>query len=217
MGPPWVIHLEHKMSRKAPFLNPDPLTHWNGSENIALVKINDEGSTALLDSGSTLEFVKAHSLDVGYLSNLVDGTLKINGFEGLFSWPLVYVIIRVQVEGVKGYNEDKVALVVWDLTAFGSRFLVNLGTPIINQIMNIIKESEIEELSVSLNGSRISHLLAGCQAELSLKNDTTTSQVPDPTDLNEAVKMMKWEEIEAFCLRLCMVTQRLCCWVTACM
>ena len=64
---------------------PDPVTHWSGSENMAQVKINDESSWALLDSGSTInavtpEFVKAHSLDVGPLSDLVDSTLKINGF-----------------------------------------------------------------------------------------------------------------------------------------
>ena len=58
-------------------------------ENIAWAKINDEGSWALLDSGSTInavtpEFVKVHSLDMSPLSNLVDGTLKINGFGGLF-------------------------------------------------------------------------------------------------------------------------------------
>ena len=41
-------------------------------------------------------------------------------------------------------------------------------------------------------------LLAGCQAELSLKNDTNASQTPGQTDLNEVVKTMKWEEIEAF-------------------
>ena len=90
-----------------------------------------------MDSGSTInvvtpEFVKAHSLDVGPLSDLVDGTLKINGFGGLFSWPLAYVIIKVQVEGVKGYNEDQVALVILDLTTFGSRALVTLGTPIMS-------------------------------------------------------------------------------------
>ena len=72
---------------------------------------------------------------------------------------------------MKGYYEDQVALVILDLTTFGSRVMVTLGTPTINQIMNIIKESEIDELSVSLNGLRISHLLAGHQAELSLKND----------------------------------------------
>ena len=52
------------------------------------VKINDEGSWALLDSGSTtnmvtLQFIKAHPLDVGSLNNL-----KINGFGGLFPSPL---------------------------------------------------------------------------------------------------------------------------------
>ena len=126
-----------KMSWDAPFLKQDPLMCWSGPENIAQVKIDDEGSWGLLDSGSsinavTLEFIKAHSLDVGPLSNLVDITLKINGFGGLFSHPLGYVIIRVQVEGVKGYNEDQIALVILDLTAFGSKVLVILGTPTIN-------------------------------------------------------------------------------------
>ena len=81
---------KHKMSRNAPFLNPDPLTHWSWPENIAWVQIDDEGSWAFLDSGSiinmvTLEFVKVHSLDMGPLSDLVDGTLNINGCRGLFS------------------------------------------------------------------------------------------------------------------------------------
>ena len=66
------------------------LMHWSGPENIAQAKIDDESSWALLDSGSTIntvnsEFIKAHSLDVGPLSNLVDGTLKINGFWGMYS------------------------------------------------------------------------------------------------------------------------------------
>ena len=58
-----------------------------------------------MDSGSTInavtqEFVEAHSLDIGSLSNLVNGMLGKNGFGGLFSQPLGYIIIRVQVEGV---------------------------------------------------------------------------------------------------------------------
>ena len=83
--------------------------------------------------------------------------------------PLGYVIIRVQVEGVRGYDEDQVALVKSDSTTFGSWVLVILGTPTINRIINVIKESEIDELSVSLNGSRIAQLLACHQAELSDK------------------------------------------------
>ena len=95
------------------------------------------------------------------MSDLVDGTLNINGFEGLFSQPLGYAIIRAQVEGVKGYDEDQVALVIPDLTTFGLRDLVTLVTPTINQIMNMIKENKIDGLSVSLNGSRIPYLLIG--------------------------------------------------------
>ena len=92
---------------------------------------------------------------------------------------------------MKGHNKDQVALVIPDLSAFGLRVPVTLGTPSINQIMNMIKESKIDELSVLLNGLRISHLLAGHQAELSLKNDTTASQTCGPTNINEAVKTMK--------------------------
>ena len=106
-------------------MNTDPLTHWSGPENIAWVRINDESSWALLDSSSTinavtLEFIEACSLDVSPLSDLVDGMLGINGFGGLFAQPLGYIIIRVQVEGVQGYDKDQVALVIPDSTTFGA-------------------------------------------------------------------------------------------------
>ena len=69
----------------------------------------------------TPEFVEAGSLDIGLLSNLVNGTLSMNGFGRLFSQPLGYVIIRIQVEGVWDYNEDQVALIIPDPTSFGSQ------------------------------------------------------------------------------------------------
>ena len=77
-----------RTSQKIPFLNPDPLTHWSGPEKIAQVRIDEESCWALLDNGSmvnavTPEFVGAHSFDVGLLSDLVNGTLNMNGFGGL--------------------------------------------------------------------------------------------------------------------------------------
>ena len=117
-----------------------------------------------LDSGSTinvvtLEFFEVCSLDVGPLSELFNGTLSINGSGGVFSWPLGYIFIRVQVEGVWGCDKDQEALVLPDLE---SQVPVTLGTPTINWMINVIKESEINELLVSLNGLRIAQLLA-CQ------------------------------------------------------
>ena len=72
---------------------------------MAWVWIHGESSWDLVDSDLTInvmtpEFVEAHSLDSSPLSSLADGTLGINVFGGVFSWPLGYVIIRFQVEGV---------------------------------------------------------------------------------------------------------------------
>ena len=64
------------------------------------------------------------------------------------------------MEGVRGFDNNQVALVIPDPTDFGSQVPVILGTPTINRIINVIKESEIDEWSVSLDGLRICHLLA---------------------------------------------------------
>ena len=118
-----------------------------------------------MDSSSTInsvttEFIQVCSLDVGPLSALLDGTLGIRGFGGAYTQPLGHVIIRAQVEGVRGYNKDQVALVKPDSTTVGSQILVILGTPTINRIINVSRESEIDKLSASLNGSRTAQLLA---------------------------------------------------------
>ena len=153
-----------------------------------------------MDNGSTInavtpEFVKASSLDVSLLSGLVSGMVGINGFGGLFCQPLGHIIIRVQVEGVQGYDENQVALVIPDSTNFGSLMLVTLGITSINWTINMIKESKIDELLASLNGLRISHLLACHPAELSIRSEMVTNET---VDLIEAVKKIKKAEIEAF-------------------
>ena len=96
----------------------------------------------------TPESVEVCSLDVGPLIDLSAGTLGITDFGGVFSSAFGYVIIRAQVEGVWGHNKDQVALVVPDSTAFGSWVPVTQGIPGINQIINVFRESEIDELLV---------------------------------------------------------------------
>ena len=56
---------------------------------------------------------------------------------------LGYVLIRVQVEGVPGYNEEQVAFVVDDPTTTSHiQVLIVLGTPTINRDIAIMKESD---------------------------------------------------------------------------
>ena len=90
------------------------------------------------------------------------------------------------------------ALVIPDSTGFGSQVLVTLVTPTINQIINMIKESENNELFIFLNGSRMAQLLACWQAGLSIQSETVTNQTMDPINLNEAGKMTKKEEVDGF-------------------
>ena len=182
-----------KISQKVPFFDPSPLNWWSGPESIVKVQIDGENSWALLDSSLTIiavmpGFIEVCFLDDWPLSDLVKGTLGINGFKGVFSQPLGYINIRVQVEGVWGYDEDQDALVIPDSTGFGSWVPVTLGASPINGIIKVIKESEIDELSVSLNGSMMAKLLACWQAGLSIQWDTVTDQAVDLTYLNEAVK-----------------------------
>ena len=141
---------------------------------------------------------KLDPFDHGLLSNLVNSVMGINGFGRLFSQPLGYFIISVQVEGVRGSNEIQVALVVPDSSAFGSWVLVTLGTLTINCIISMIKESEIYELSASLNGSRVSHMLECHWAQLSIRSEMAMNQITGPANLNRVVKTINKEEIEAF-------------------
>ena len=101
-------------------------------------------------------------------------------------------------EGVQNYDKDQVSLVIPDSTGFGSQVPVTLGTPTINWIINMIKESEIDELSVSLNGSRVDWLVACQWAELSIWKETVADQAVDPINLDEAFKTTMKEEGDAF-------------------
>ena len=200
---PQMRLLKHKNVWENSLLKPDVLTHWSGPENIAWVEINGESSLAFMDSGSTInsvtpEFIWVHSLDIVPLSDLSVGTLGVNGFGGIYTQPLGYVIIRFQMEGVRGYDKDQVALVEPDSTTFGSHIPVILGTPTINRTIDVIKEIKIDELSTSLNGSRIAQLLSCHKAELAVKSNATVPPTGDPTNLNKVVKTTKREEIDTF-------------------
>ena len=51
-------------------------------------------------------------------------------------------MVWVQVDGVQGYDENKMALVILDMSKFAVLVPVILGTPTISCVMNVIKEGE---------------------------------------------------------------------------
>ena len=108
-------------------------------------------TTCLIDNGArvnlvTPEFVKDRGLEVGSIWDLNDhnGHIPLSGLGGRITEPLGYVILRVQIPFVPSYNEDQIALVVVEDGNFVKRCQVILGTPTINWVIRVMKESEME-------------------------------------------------------------------------
>ena len=53
------------------------------------------------------------------------------GLGNVYTRPLGYIMIRVQVDGVWGYDKDQIALVIPDFSNFVAQIPVILGTPTI--------------------------------------------------------------------------------------
>ena len=70
------------------------------------------------------------------------------------------MVIWVQVDGVQGYDEDQIALVIPNISNFATRVPVILGTPTIGQVINIMKEAEMDALATPWVNVRAAHLLA---------------------------------------------------------
>ena len=90
-------------------------------------------ASALADSGSQVnmmmpEFVQERGYPVLPLSGLVNYPLHLVGLGGRRTCPLGFVIVRLQVKEVVGYNEDVIFLVVPDDSTLGKRVPIVIGT-----------------------------------------------------------------------------------------
>ena len=57
------------------------------------------------------------------------------GLGNAYTRPLGYVVIQVQVDGVWGYDEDQIALIILDHSNFATRVPAILGTPTIGRVV----------------------------------------------------------------------------------
>ena len=69
----------------------------------------------------------------------------IQGIRGVRTGAIGYIVFHVQMEGIRGYDEEQVALVVDDSSAFARRVPVILDTPTLHRVVNCMKESEMEK------------------------------------------------------------------------
>ena len=112
---------------------------------MAKVKINRESCMALLENGMQIntimsDYVKNNSLEMGPITDLIGTRVTCMGLGNAYTRPFSYIIVQVQVDGVQGYDEDQIALVVLHELKFVEQIPVILGTPTISYIVNVVKE-----------------------------------------------------------------------------
>ena len=161
-----------------------PTTNWLGPE--AVVKLVVEGCevNTLADSGSQVntmmpKFVTQNRWLVLPLEDLVDHLLHLVGLGGNWTQLLGFVILRVQVKEITGYNEDVIFLIVPDGSDFSKRVLLVIGTCMLSHVVTVIKENELDMLPppwVVVHASRL----------LSVRRGTVTSDDESSGDVADS-------------------------------
>ena len=64
------------------------------------------------------------------------------------------------MDGVQGYDEDQIALIIPDFSNFAVRVPIILGTPTIGQVVNMMREAEMDALAMPWVNARAAYLLA---------------------------------------------------------
>ena len=85
---------------------------------------------------------------MGPITDLMGSKVTCVGLGNAYTRPLGYVVIQVQVDRVRGYNEDQIALVILDFSKFAARVPVILRMPTIGQVVNVMREAEMDALVV---------------------------------------------------------------------
>ena len=144
-----------------------PISHWIGPETLVDLTIEGRNVNALVDSGSQvntimLALVQQYGFPVLLLEDLVDHLLNLIGLGGKCTGPLSFVILHVQVWEIVGYDEDIVFLMVPDESEFSCRVPLVIETCTIGHIINIIRKSKIDHLSMPWATVRMAQLRS-CQ------------------------------------------------------
>ena len=157
---------------------------------------------ALLDNGAQIntivpKYISDDSLQMGPITDLLGAKVTCVGLGNTYTRPLGYVVVQVQVDGVQGYDEDQIALVILDLSNFVVQIPVILGTSTISQVINVMKEAEIDTLVMPLANARVAHLLLVCRM-MTMEVGDDTMEEPNSDSYDQVMFTQSVETIEPF-------------------
>ena len=159
-----AMHIQ--LGNPMPMLNKDARSHWLGRDDMGYATIKGNWMLVLLDTGANVNMitpvcVMALGLQMGPLMDLCEGGITIDQPFNYEGWPIGYVIMRVQIDRISGYDEDQVTLIAQSSAEFVHKVPIILGTPTTNWVIATLKESEIDELTTLWACIRKSMLLQG--------------------------------------------------------
>ena len=176
-----------------------PAAHWIGPKTVVDLMIEGRNVNALVDSGSLVNTIMpAFTWQCGFpvllLVDLVNHSLNLVGLDGKCTSLLGFIILHMQVREIAGYDEDVVFLVVPDESEFGHKVPLVIGTCTICRIINVIRESEIDRLSMPWATAQMAQLLS-CQKGTAVSTQESTGEAqsegasggPQEVDVDELV------------------------------
>ena len=134
---------------------------------------------------------------MGPITDLLGTKVAYVGLGNIYTRPLGYIIVQFQVDGVQGYDEDQIALVVLDESKFVEWIPVILGTPTISCIVNVVGERKIDALAMPWANARVVYLLSVCRATTTVVDDET-AEAASSNWYDEVVFMRNTETIDNF-------------------
>ena len=183
--------------------------------NLSYAYIDGVRTRVLLDNGSQINsvtpaYAHEHDMVIGSLQELAgdpSGNL-IQGMGGCQTGVLGYVVFHIQIEGMKSYDEEQVALVVADDTKFGHRVPIILGMPTIHRVIRSMKESEMENASPKWERIQVAYEATNLLFSYRVTCDagekkSASTQYPmntkiNPIDIDERIYLTKPVEVPTF-------------------
>ena len=133
--------------------------------------------------------------------NQHNGRIPLSGLGGRVTEPLGYVMLWVQIPYVPSYDEDQVVLVVSEDSNFLRKCQVVLGTPMINQAIWAMKESEMENAPEVWQSAQHTYEFANYVVQLDLEDYSMTMPTntgENPTNLDKLILLKNKTTIPAF-------------------
>ena len=171
-----------------------------GPLNLGTAFVDGNRTRVLLDDGLQINsitpaYAKSLDLVVGPLEELAGDPMgrPIQGIGGVRTGAIGYVVFRTQIEGISGYDEEQVALVIDDNSLFARKVPVILGTPTLHRVVNCMKESELRDAPPEWQNVRMAYEVRNRlyvhKATCPVDEPFPTNTNEDPSDLDEVVKL----------------------------